>query len=128
MASLLHSPSRFYFINRIGMKTKNPSCKIFARFNSGDHESIFKAAVFAASIRFQESIRPDPLFIDPYAGCFLSSVSSQNDGREQCPTTTAASSPCYYSLTTKFIDDKLLSLMNSSDELRQMVWKPVHID
>lgn len=127
MASLLHCPSRFYFIAKNGKKTKPSSRKILARFSSEDDDAIFRAAVSAASIRFQESLRPDPLFIDLYAGCFLSSVPRKEDSREQCPIAVSVSTPCHYSLTTKFIDDKLLSLMNSSDELKQMVWTLVHI-
>lgn len=70
----------------------------------------------------------DPLFIDPYAGCFLSSVSNQKDMMQQGPITTAASPPCYYSLGTKFIDDKLISLVNSLDELRQVFFLLLEIE
>jgi len=63
----------------------------------------------------------DPLFIDPYAGCFLSSVSSQKNMKEQYPITTVASFPSSYSLATRFIDDKLFGLVSSSDELRQVL-------
>ncbi|XP_020254864.1 uncharacterized protein LOC109831826 isoform X2 [Asparagus officinalis] len=123
MASVLHSPtSRFFYSTKNGKTSKSSRIKIFASFRSGDHDdTTLKAAVSAASIRFHESLRSDPLFIDPYAGCFLSSISSQKEIKEQYPITTCASSPCYYSLTTKFIDDKLLSLITSSDELKQIV-------
>ncbi|KAJ6851197.1 uncharacterized protein M6B38_261000 [Iris pallida] len=80
----------------------------------------FRAAIAAASIRYQESLRPDPLFIDPFAGCFVSSVTSQKDEKEQC-LAADLSYPCHYRLATKFIDDKITSTLSSSNELRQIV-------
>ncbi|KAJ0979791.1 hypothetical protein J5N97_015265 [Dioscorea zingiberensis] len=78
---------------------------------SGNHhpDPLLQAALRSASLRFQESHRPAPLFVDPYASCFLTLDI----------TPPSASTP--YRLATKFIDDELLDRMNSVDELRQVV-------
>lgn len=52
----------------------------------------------------------EPLFIDPYAGCFL--PPNVEKDMEQYPL--------HYCLATKFIDDKLLSTMNHIDGLKQV--------
>uniref|UniRef100_A0A1D1YUC1 Putative S-adenosyl-L-methionine-dependent methyltransferase MSMEG_1480 n=1 Tax=Anthurium amnicola TaxID=1678845 RepID=A0A1D1YUC1_9ARAE len=79
------------------------------------------AAVRAASIRFLESHRPDPLLIDPYAGCFLSNgMAVEDETKVEYPMSGPSSSPCHYTLATKFIDDKLLSLVSGIDEVKQM--------
>lgn len=83
-------------------------------------DPLFRAAIAAASIRYQESLLPDPLFIDPFAGCFVSSVTSQKDDKEQC-LAADLSCPCHYRFATKFIDDKITSMVSSSNELRQIV-------
>uniref|UniRef100_A0A1D1XRX6 Putative S-adenosyl-L-methionine-dependent methyltransferase MSMEG_1480 n=1 Tax=Anthurium amnicola TaxID=1678845 RepID=A0A1D1XRX6_9ARAE len=80
------------------------------------------AAVRAASIRFLESHRPDPLLIDPYAGCFLSNgMAVEDETKVEYPMSGPSSSPCHYTLATKFIDDKLLSLVSGIDEVKQIV-------
>ena len=52
----------------------------------------------------------EPLFIDPYAGCFL--LPNAEKDMDQ--------NPHHYCLATKFIDDKLLSTMNHIDGLNQV--------
>lgn len=76
-----------------------------------DDDPLLQAAIHGASLRFQETFRPEPLFIDPYAGCFL--PPNVEKDMEQYPL--------HYCLATKFIDDKLLSTMNHIDGLKQVV-------
>ncbi|CAA6654306.1 unnamed protein product [Spirodela intermedia] len=79
-------------------------------------------AARAASIRFNESLRPDPLLIDLYAGCLLSSGDRPEDGgKEQYSVPVGSLSPCHYTLATKFIDEKLLSLVRGVDGVKQIV-------
>ncbi|MQM20153.1 hypothetical protein Taro_053168 [Colocasia esculenta] len=60
------------------------------------------AATRAASIRFRESHRPDGI-------------------KEQYSLSMASSSPCHYTLATKFIDDKLLNMATGVDDVKQIV-------
>ncbi|KAH0751298.1 hypothetical protein KY290_030530 [Solanum tuberosum] len=53
----------------------------------------------------------DPLLIDPYVGCLLPCNSVEDMDQELHP----------YCLATKFIDDKLLETMQSTDGLKQVV-------
>ncbi|XP_020089842.1 uncharacterized protein LOC109711291 isoform X2 [Ananas comosus] len=62
----------------------------------------------------------DPLFIDPYAGCLLSLDVNHCDMEEYAISITG-SSPSYYRIATKYIDDKLLNFVSRSDDLRQIV-------
>ncbi|XP_010914466.1 O-methyltransferase 1, chloroplastic isoform X2 [Elaeis guineensis] len=94
---------------------------IAARLGREDPDLLLRAALRAASLRFQETLRPDPLFVDPYASCLLSPVNGHQDMEEQPPVLTTTLSPYHYRLATKFLDDKLLSLVSSMDELRQIV-------
>ncbi|WOL18876.1 hypothetical protein Cni_G27673 [Canna indica] len=87
-----------------------------ARLGGECPDPLLQAAVRSASLRFEESLRPDPLFIDPYSSCLISPTVSHQNLDYQC---SAAS--CYYRLTTKFIDDKLLSLLGATDEPWQIV-------
>lgn len=52
----------------------------------------------------------DPLLIDPYVGCLLPSNSMEDMNQQLHP----------YCLATKFIDDKLLETIQSSDGLKQV--------
>ncbi|XP_008807308.2 putative S-adenosyl-L-methionine-dependent methyltransferase MMAR_1595 isoform X2 [Phoenix dactylifera] len=94
---------------------------IAARLGREDPDLLLRAALRAASLRFQETLRPDPLFVDPYACCLLSPISGHWDMEEQPPVLTTTLSPCHYRLATKFLDDKLLSLASSMDKVRQIV-------
>ncbi|GMN37976.1 hypothetical protein TIFTF001_007259 [Ficus carica] len=100
-----------------------------------ENDPLLQAAIAAASLRLQETFRPGkpiflsvsidgnfffprpgissnkPLFLDPYAGCF---VPPQIDvDTKQCSL--------HYFLATKFIDDKLLDTVNQIDGLKQVV-------
>ncbi|KAM0954394.1 putative methyltransferase Ppm1/Ppm2/Tcmp, S-adenosyl-L-methionine-dependent methyltransferase [Dioscorea sansibarensis] len=78
---------------------------------NGNHypDPLLHSALRSASLRFHESHRSAPLFLDPYCGCFLS------------PDTAPPSASTPYRLATKFIDDELMNRIMSDDELRQVV-------
>ncbi|PSR89517.1 S-adenosyl-L-methionine-dependent methyltransferase [Actinidia chinensis var. chinensis] len=90
-------------------KRKNGWCK--AKLNDDQDDPLLQAAINRASLRFRETRRPDPLFIDQYAGCF---------GPHNTPMDIERY-PHHYCLATKFIDDKLLTMMNDVDGLKQVV-------
>lgn len=96
------------------------NCRTAATRLRGERpDPLLEAAVRAAFLRFQESLRPDPQFIDPYSSCLLSSTVSHHDVESKY-----SPSPCQYRLATKFIDDNLLSMLGTTEDLRQMVWTP----
>ncbi|XP_042517438.1 O-methyltransferase 1, chloroplastic isoform X1 [Macadamia integrifolia] len=80
-------------------------------------DPLLQAAIDAASLRFEETCKPEPLFLDPYAGCFIGS--DTNEDMKLSPSFSA--SLHHYCLATKFIDDKLLSTINLMEGLRQIV-------
>ncbi|CAK9175332.1 unnamed protein product [Ilex paraguariensis] len=84
---------------------------VSAKLQHNDDDPLFRAAVSRASLRFQETHRPEPLFVDPYAGCFVP-LSVEADMKHQLHQ---------YCLATKFIDDKLLTTTNNIDGLKQVV-------
>ncbi|XP_044502986.1 O-methyltransferase 1, chloroplastic [Mangifera indica] len=90
-------------INKNGLLLK-------AKLNN-ESDPLLQAAAKAASLRFQETHRPEPLFVDPYAGCFVA------------PNVEMAMKKYshHYCLATKFIDDKLLRTVNHIDGLKQVV-------
>ncbi|KAL0916346.1 hypothetical protein M5K25_013849 [Dendrobium thyrsiflorum] len=88
------------------------------RLDGAGIDSNLNAAIRAASIRFEETLRPDPLFIDPYAECLVSSEVG-NPGKKQQQRTSLSS--LHYRLATKFIDDKILDEISRLEELRQIV-------
>ncbi|KAL6957901.1 hypothetical protein U1Q18_034336 [Sarracenia purpurea var. burkii] len=98
----------------VSKKRKNGGLRAKLKDNDdGDEDDpLIKSATYRASLRFQETRRPDPLFFDQYAGCFLP--------RDDLPMHTEYY-PCHYCLATKFIDDKLLTTMNNVDGLKQVV-------
>ncbi|XP_057535926.1 O-methyltransferase 1, chloroplastic [Amaranthus tricolor] len=78
---------------------------------SGDDDLLFKASLRSATLRFQETNRPDPLFHDPYVACLV-----------------PGNTPIYteqhvhrYCLATRFIDDTLLQTLRNTEELKQVV-------
>ncbi|KAF3629989.1 putative pentatricopeptide repeat-containing protein-like [Capsicum annuum] len=81
-----------------------------ASFNEND--PFFQAAIQRASLRLRESHSPDPLLIDPYVGCLLPYNTPEDMEDQQLHP---------YCLATKFIDDKLLQTMQSTDGLKQVV-------
>ncbi|KAJ4968133.1 hypothetical protein NE237_014834 [Protea cynaroides] len=80
-------------------------------------DPLFQAAIDAASLRFQETCKPEPLFLDPFAGCFI--ASDANKDIKQSPSLTA--SVHHYCIATKFIDDKLLTAINQMEGFAQIV-------
>ncbi|XP_031261656.1 uncharacterized protein LOC116119861 [Pistacia vera] len=74
-------------------------------------DPLLQAATKSASLRFQETHRPEPLFVDPYAGCLVP-PNVQMDMKKHSH---------HYCLATKFIDDKLLRTVNHIDGLKQVV-------
>ncbi|XP_030543262.1 O-methyltransferase 1, chloroplastic isoform X1 [Rhodamnia argentea] len=82
------------------------------RAKLGDEsEPFLQSALNAASLRFRETLQPEPLFVDPYAGCFVS-TDNEVDMKKQTH---------HYCLATKYIDDKLLHTIHRMDGLKQIV-------
>lgn len=91
-------------------KTKKHGVVLRAKLD-GENDPLLQSAVNAASLRFQETHRPEPLFVDPYAGCLVP-PDVQMDLKKYSH---------HYCLATKFIDDKLLRTVNHMDGLKQVV-------
>ncbi|XP_065025454.1 O-methyltransferase 1, chloroplastic-like [Musa acuminata AAA Group] len=89
---------------------------VASRLGADASDPLLQAALRAASLRFQESLRPDPLFVDPYSGCLLSPTVSHEDLEDKCLPSLR-----HYRWTTKYVDDKLLALLGTMDELSQIV-------
>ncbi|XP_058200106.1 O-methyltransferase 1, chloroplastic [Rhododendron vialii] len=87
------------------------NCGLRAKLNDDEDDPLLQAAINRASLRLQETRRPDPLFLDQYAGCFVPDNIPMDMGRYLR----------HYCLATKFVDDKLLMTMNDRDRLRQVV-------
>ncbi|XP_010259529.1 PREDICTED: uncharacterized protein LOC104598930 [Nelumbo nucifera] len=88
-----------------------------AKLNDNDNDAFLQAAITGASLRFQETHQPEPLLIDPYAGCFVAHDIKKDMTQYPFSITT----PNHYCLATKFIDDKLLGAVNHVDGPRQVV-------
>ncbi|XP_057963908.1 O-methyltransferase 1, chloroplastic isoform X2 [Malania oleifera] len=91
-------------------KTRKNGFLLRAKLN-GEDDPLVQAAINAATVRFQETNQPEPLFLDPYAGCFVPPDIEMD----------LEHYPYNYCLATRFIDDKLLSTMNHIDGLKQVV-------
>lgn len=88
--------------------------RLNAKINSSQHEEedpLFHYAISRASLRFQETNCPEPLFVDPYAACFVP-PHAQMDMKHHLH---------HYCLATKFIDDKLLDVTKNIDGVKQVV-------
>ncbi|RDY08807.1 hypothetical protein CR513_06927, partial [Mucuna pruriens] len=70
---------------------------------NGDNDPLLLAATASASLQ--------PLFLDPYAGCFIPHNIPREVNQDLDP----------YCLAIKFIDDKLLSTVSLIDGLKQLV-------
>ncbi|EOX95103.1 S-adenosyl-L-methionine-dependent methyltransferases superfamily protein [Theobroma cacao] len=80
---------------------------------SDDNDPLLQSAMDSASLRFHETHRPEPLFVDLYAGCFAQVPShTRIDLKKRLQ---------HYCIATKFIDDKLLRAVNHMDGLKQVV-------
>lgn len=112
-AGFSHTPPTVIFRRSINYDASSKRAKTVCLRAKIDDENdpLLQAAIAAASLRLQETFRPEPLFLDPYAGCF---VPAQIDvDTKQCSL--------HYFLATKFIDDKLLDTVNQIDGLKQVV-------
>ncbi|XP_057744218.1 O-methyltransferase 1, chloroplastic [Arachis stenosperma] len=76
-----------------------------------NNDPLFLSATTSAFLRSQETLRPDPLFVDQYASCLV----PQNFHKEKVQDLNP------YCLATKFIDDKLLHTVNLIDGVKQVV-------
>ncbi|KAG5086890.1 hypothetical protein JHK82_054287 [Glycine max] len=102
-----------YYINMhpsLICTSKRKLCVSTAKLN-GDNDPLLLAATASASLRHQETLRPEPLFLDPYAGCFVPHNSPKDVIQDLHP----------YCLATKFIDDKLLHTVSLIDGLKQLI-------
>lgn len=91
-------------------KLKKSGYRITAKL-TGDDDPLLRAAMNAATLRFQETHRPEPLFHDPYVACLVPANTPSDMKQHKHP----------YCLVTRFIDDKLLESLRNMDELKQMV-------
>ncbi|PNT76777.1 hypothetical protein BRADI_1g53360v3 [Brachypodium distachyon] len=82
-------------------------------------DPLLLAALRAARLRDEESRRPDPLFIDPYAAVLLSLDVAQQTS--DYLVSHLMPSEDHYRLTTRYVDEKLEHLISSSDNFRQIV-------
>ncbi|XVF32786.1 hypothetical protein REPUB_Repub17cG0112600 [Reevesia pubescens] len=78
---------------------------------SDENDPLLQSAINSASLRFHETHRRDPLFVDPYAECFVP-PRTRMDLEKRLK---------HYCIATKFIDDKLLRTVNHMDGLKQVV-------
>ncbi|GLT42444.1 hypothetical protein SLA2020_164420 [Shorea laevis] len=77
---------------------------------SYENDPLLQEAMDAASRRYQETYRPEPLFVDPYAGCFVH-PNIQTDLKKK---------RSHYCQETKFIDDRLFRTVNHIAGLKQV--------
>ncbi|ESW35110.1 hypothetical protein PHAVU_001G207600 [Phaseolus vulgaris] len=91
--------------------SKRKLCVSTAKFNP-DNDPLLLSATASASLRYHESLRPEPLFLDPYAGCFVPDNTPEDVIQDLHP----------YCLAAKFIDDKLLHTVSLIDGLKQLVF------
>ncbi|KFK30831.1 hypothetical protein AALP_AA6G031300 [Arabis alpina] len=78
-----------------------------------DNNPLIQSAIDSAFHRLRETNRKEPLFIDPYAACFLPPYSKNESSINEQQQ--------HYCLATKFIDDKLLHIAKRIDGLKQVV-------
>ncbi|CAN0891654.1 O-methyltransferase 1, chloroplastic [Linum grandiflorum] len=78
---------------------------------TSETDPLFHSAMNSASLRFQETHRPEPLLVDPYAGCFVDPNMQMGLSKNPHP----------YCIATKFVDDKLLRTVHHIDGLKQVV-------
>ncbi|KAF4384869.1 hypothetical protein G4B88_000265 [Cannabis sativa] len=101
-----HNPATVFFNKSIPYASKTSTTKngSFRAKPNDENDPLLQAAINAASLQ--------PLFHDPYAGCFISPQFRFDDKKQR-------SSSLHYLLTTKFIDDKLVGFVNQTDGLKQ---------
>ncbi|KAD3068673.1 hypothetical protein R6Q59_017302 [Mikania micrantha] len=98
-------------------KNRNHSFKIKANTNFHQHNGhdhpFFQSAITRALYRFRETLRSDPLFVDPYAGCFAPSNIELDENLNQ--------KMHHYRIGTRFIDDQLIAATKGADGAKQVV-------
>ncbi|CAM8959351.1 hypothetical protein QQ045_003226 [Rhodiola kirilowii] len=102
-------PSRLTKLPRSSTRTNQCLKSQFKVENGGG--MLLQSAIGKASLRHQETLRPVPLFVDPYAACFL-------------PLNLQADTECGhhpYCIATKFVDDMLVETLKKYEELKQVV-------
>nr|GEV85723.1 putative S-adenosyl-L-methionine-dependent methyltransferases superfamily protein [Tanacetum cinerariifolium] len=97
-------------LNNSNQRNKTTRLKVRGNKRDDDFQS---AAISRASYRFQESLRPEPLFVDPYAGCFAPPNVELDKNIEH--------KQHHYCIGTRFIDDQLLSATKGIDGAKQVV-------
>ncbi|KAF1002669.1 O-methyltransferase 1, chloroplastic [Apium graveolens] len=100
-------PSRFCTSNTRKVFSLN------AKFNPTrpeEDDALFRFAITRASLRFKETISPEPLFIDTYSACFGPTAELDTEQHHN-----------HYCLATKFIDDRLLTEVKNIDGVKQVV-------
>nr|XP_043621015.1 O-methyltransferase 1, chloroplastic [Erigeron canadensis] len=119
-ASLLLRQSLLSISNSTKRKTKKNSFKItaanktnFHQQDKDDDDPFLQFSISRASYRFHETLRPEPLFVDHYAGCFAPFDLEMDKNTEP--------KMHQYCIATKFIDDQLLSLTKGDDGAKQVV-------
>ncbi|KAJ9551795.1 hypothetical protein OSB04_015840 [Centaurea solstitialis] len=109
--SIMHRQSFFREsrINSSRRKNIYASLKVNAKTNihEDDDHPFFRSAISRASYRFQETLRPEPLFVDPYAGCFAPPNLKSTDQN--------------YCIGTRYIDDQLITVTKGVDGAKQVV-------
>ncbi|KAI4349668.1 hypothetical protein L6164_010231 [Bauhinia variegata] len=76
-----------------------------------NEDSLLLSASSSVYLRYQETIRSEPLFVDPFAGCIIPPDVEIEVVQHVHP----------YCLATKFIDDKLLRTVSHIDGVKQVV-------
>ncbi|XP_027922564.1 uncharacterized protein LOC114180438 isoform X2 [Vigna unguiculata] len=89
--------------------SKRKLCVSIAKL-SRDNDPLLLSATASASLRYSESLRPEPLFLYPYAGCFVPDNTPEDVIQDVHP----------YCLVAKFIDDKLLHTVSLIDGIKQL--------
>lgn len=108
MPALLPQPRPWLFPAPNKIKNRVFNCK----FNKPEVDHDFQVAVNCASLRLQETLRPDPLFMDSYIRCLVPPHIEMDVNQGLHP----------HCLATKFIDDKLINTMHKIDGLSQVVF------
>ncbi|KAK1420474.1 hypothetical protein QVD17_22100 [Tagetes erecta] len=120
---LLRPPTTPVFSRSLFPPSNQPNNKIHrcskitakTNFHQDDgHDNLFfQSAITRASYRFRETLRSEPLFVDPYAGCFAPPELELNENLSQ--------NLHHYCIGTRFIDDQLLSATKGVDGAKQVV-------
>ncbi|KAK7396899.1 hypothetical protein VNO78_18061 [Psophocarpus tetragonolobus] len=104
-------PATYISIYPLFIRTSQRKLSVCTAKLNGDNDPLLLAATASASLRYQETLRPEPLFLDPYAACFVPHNTPKDVIQDVHP----------YCLATKFIDDKLLGTVSLTDGLKQLV-------